>query len=95
MGGEHEQNGIRVVAVLTGPHQRRDVDTERWMVEHDLGAVFAIVHRHRYAARDADEELIALAVSVLTAHLAARHVMDEKPASRHEGHGVPGRFARS
>ena len=53
-------------------------------VEHELLALRAVVRDDGDAAAHADEELVALAVRVLAAHLGARHVEDEEEALRRE-----------
>src|SRR4051812_27035447 len=75
---EHHQYGIRTVLVLHAPDHRRNVQTRRGIVEHELLPSLAVVRDDVAAPVDADKKLMQTLVRVLAANFLALDAEDQK-----------------
>src|ERR1039458_2674137 len=92
MGSQYQQHRVGVVTVLTTPHKRRYVYPERGIIEQYLAAIPAIIDGDGYPARYAEQELMAYAMCMLSAYLAAGHVVDQEPPLWSKRYGVGRKF---
>lgn len=87
MGGEDEKHAFITMVEFFSPNHWRHINAEMRLVEQELVLPCSVVNFHTAGAVEADQQLLAFAMRVLSPTGVMRHAIGGEVTARHKGEG--------